>query len=86
MTLRSIKLRTVSKRSDNIVPIKIHHKVNLLIDNWQQNLVTVRVDGEIVVRILDPVYAEIGRDQGIDLGRLDKDQEVHVVITIGRGE
>lgn len=88
MISRSIKLKTASRRSVNIVPIKIPPKVNLLIVNWHQNPETAGViDAEIkfVVQIHDHVYVATVRDQEIDLDRQGNDQEVHDEITIGKG-
>lgn len=88
MTLRSIKRKTASKRSVNIVPTKIHPKVNLPIVR-QQSLVTSEQIGEEIkfdAQILDLVYVATVQDQGIDLGRQGNDQEVRDAITIGKGE
>lgn len=89
MTLRYIKLKTASKRSANIVPTKIHPKVNLLIDNQQRSLATMDRIGEeikIVDRILDLVYVATVQDQETGLGRQDNGHEVRDGITIGKGE
>lgn len=88
MTLRFIKRKTVSKRSANTAPTKIHRKAPDLQICSHQSLVTVTIGEEIKFDspILDLAYVATVQGQGTDLGRHDNVHEVPDEITIGKGE